>query len=66
MSIKDKHIPNNSIPRYICKSNENNIHRKLFIQVFIAALFTIAKRWEKSKCASTKRKTKCARSQNGE
>ena len=42
--------PNNYTPRYILKQNENlHLHNKMYVQVFIAALFVTAKKWEQTR-----------------
>ena len=44
---------NNSTPTFISKGIENTYSNKYRTQVFIAALFTTAKKWKQHKCPST-------------
>ena len=43
---------------YLAKGNENRISKKIYIPMFIAALFKITKIWRQPKCPSTDKQIK--------
>lgn len=54
ISYKSKHTltrgSSNHTPQYLPKGAENLVHSKTYTQVFVTALFIIAKTWKQVRC----------------